>query len=101
MQSIINNTKKIIYECSMKEEKDQKIIRNCINSMVETIIQESMKIVKRDPLNKSKNKKLIKEFVKKSLEKCNVNKNKIIMCINQEISSIIDISVDIMSELIS
>jgi|Laugresu1bdmlbsd_1035121.scaffolds.fasta_scaffold02549_2 hypothetical protein len=101
MQSIINKTKKIIDECNYHNSGNE-IIRNCVNSIIDTVVKKSMKIVKKDPLNKSENKKLIKKLVKESLHKCkiNSNSNKVIICIESEISNIIDLSVDIMTELL-
>lgn len=101
MQSIINKTKKIIDECNYHNSGGE-IIKSCVNSIINTVIKESMKIVKKDPLNKFENKKLIKKLVKESLQKCkiNSNSNKVIICIESEIKSIIDLAVDIMTELL-
>ncbi len=101
MQSVVNKTKKIIEEC-YKNDRSQKVIKECIDSIVEKVIKESMKIVKRNPLDKIKNKKQIKDLVKDSLEKCNKNnsENKIIKCIERDINSVINMAVDIMTELI-
>jgi len=101
MQSVVNKTKKIIEEC-YKNDRSQRVIKECIDSIVEKVIKESMKIVKRNPQDKIKNKKQIKDLVRESLNRCSINKedNKIIKCIERDINGVIDMSVDIMTELI-
>lgn len=102
MQSITNKTISVINSC-LDKNKDK--IHHCINNMVDQIIKESMKIVMKNPKSKNLNKKLIKDLVRDSLTKCykhdsSSSSKKILKCIEDNISPVIDMAVDIMSELI-
>lgn len=108
MQTITNKTITVIEACFnrniIKDDMHKNKIKECIDNMTDEIIKEGMKIVAKNPKSKNLNKKLIKDLVRKSLSRCSYSEfkeyKKILDCIEDNISPIINMAVDIMSELI-
>lgn len=112
MQTITNKTIRVIEACfnrningiNIKDDMHKNKTKECIDNMVDQIIKEGMKIVAKNPKSKNLNKKLIKDLVRDSFLRCSYSNfkdsKKILECIEYNISPIIDMAVDIMSEVI-
>jgi hypothetical protein len=105
MQTITNKTTSVIESCFTRDKTNKtNKTKECVNDMIDQIIKEGMKIVAKNPKSKNLNKKLIKDLVKESLVRCSYSEfkdsKKILECIEENISPIIDMAVDIMSELL-